>query len=265
MDDKKTGASGEELEQLGPYKLQDQVPQSPGSPGELYRATHETSGATALVLKPSEEDKVPEKDWRVLLSASASERYVAMQVEQTPWAVAPDKQPVESLLFTLEDVHEGVGRMARALDEPHAPHPLWRLGLSLTSAAAVFALIFALVRLASGSPPPSGSGPVVDFPPVLISDNAPDASGPPDEPFGGSFLADTVDAGELAVARPLPREPLKGQKRPPCTRYVEVEINGGCWAPHELKAPCPDALYEHQDKCYLAAFSAKPPPQSLGQ
>ncbi|MFL5358611.1 hypothetical protein [Archangium sp.] len=264
MDDKKNEASGEELEQLGPYKLQDQVPQSPGSPGELYRATHETSGATALVLKPSEEDKVPEKDWRVLLSASASERYVAMQVEQTPWAVAPDKQPVESLLFTLEDVHEGVRHMTRAFEGPEAPRPLWRQGLRLASAAAVCTLIFTLLRLASGSPPPSGSGPVVDSPPVLISDNAQDAGGTPDEPFGGSFLADTVDAGELVVARPLPREPLKGQKRPPCTRYVEVEINGGCWAEHALKAPCPDVLYEYEDKCYLAAFSAKPPPQSVG-
>lgn len=66
------------------------------------------------------------------------------------------------------------------------------------------------------------------------------------------------------VTRP-PEGRRKGQKRPPRTRYVEVEINGGCWAPHQLKAPCLDALYEHQGKCYLAAFSAKPPHQSFGQ
>lgn len=60
-----------------------------------------------------------------------------------------------------------------------------------------------------------------------------------------------------------PQEPFKGQKRPPCTRYVEVELIGACWGPHELKAPCPDVLYEHQGKCYVPLFSAKPPPSAL--
>jgi hypothetical protein len=76
-------------------------------------------------------------------------------------------------------------------------------------------------------------------------------------------LVDTADAGQSVLARPLPREPFKGQKRPPCTRYAEVELVGACWLPHELKAPCPDVLYEYQGKCYSPAFSAKPPPSSL--
>jgi hypothetical protein len=67
------------------------------------------------------------------------------------------------------------------------------------------------------------------------------------------------------LARPLPKEPFKGQKRPPCTRYAEVELVGACWAPHKLKAPCPETLFEHQGECYLPSFSAKPPPSSLGQ
>lgn len=67
-------------------------------------------------------------------------------------------------------------------------------------------------------------------------------------------------------ARPTSaKEPFKGQKRPPCTRYAEVELVGACWAPHKLKAPCPETLFEHQGECYLPSFSAKPPPSSLGQ
>lgn len=263
MDDKKNEASGGELEQLGPYQLQEQVPQSPDSQGELYRATHEESGATALVLKPAEEE-VPKKDWRVHLSASASERYVAMQVEQTPWSVSPEKHSVESLVFTLEGVQEGVRSMDRALAGPQALHPLWRLGLSLASAAAVFALVFALVSVASGSPPPIGSQLLADAPPVLTSDDAQAAGGTPD-PYTAGTLVDTSDAGESVIARPLPREPFKGQKRPPCRRTSEVELVGACWTPHELKAPCPEELYEHEGKCYLPAFSAKSPmPQSVG-
>ncbi len=53
---KKSESSREEPEQLGPYRIQEQVPQAAHSQGELYRATHETSGATALVLKPATED-----------------------------------------------------------------------------------------------------------------------------------------------------------------------------------------------------------------
>lgn len=116
-------------------------------------------------------------------------------------------------------------RMARAFDT-YEPRIRWHLGLGLAGAAVV--------------------------------------SGNPDQPtYRG--LVDTADAGEFVLARPLPREPFKGQKRPPCTRYAEVELVGACWLPHKLKAPCPDVLYEYQGECYLPAYSAKPPPQSLGQ
>ncbi|QRK12658.1 hypothetical protein JQX13_23065 [Archangium violaceum] len=265
MDEKKAEASSEEeLEQLGPYRLEEQVPQSADSQGELYLASHEASGATALVLKPSEEDKVPLKDWRVLISSSDSARYVAMQVEQTPWAVSPEKQSVESLVFTFEGMLEGVRRMARAIPSPYEPRPLLRLGLSLASAAAVCALVFALVHLASVPQPPSGPEPLASTSPAPMSDEVSTVAGTPD-PFDIGTLVDTSDAGESSVlARPLPREPFKGQKRPPCTRYAEVELIGACWTPHKLKAPCPDVLYEYQGECYVPAFSAKPPPQSLG-
>ena len=100
-------------------------------------------------------------------------------------------------------------------------------------------------------------------PPTLMSHEAFTEGGAPDQPTHGG-LVDTWDAGASVLARPLPREPFKGQKRPPCTRYAEVELVGACWLPHKLKAPCPDVLYEHQGECYSPAFSAKPPPQSLG-
>ncbi|MFL5353654.1 MAG: hypothetical protein ACJ8AN_13485, partial [Archangium sp.] len=57
MDDKKKPeASWEERTQLGPYQLEEQMPQPPDSQAELYLARHEKSGATALVLKPDAEE-----------------------------------------------------------------------------------------------------------------------------------------------------------------------------------------------------------------
>jgi hypothetical protein len=190
------------------------------------------------------------------------------EVKDSRRARAPDRHSADALMPLLGDMREGVGRMARALDGPEEPHPLRRLGLALTSTAAVGALLFALVRLGSGPPPPGGPPSLASTPPATESlDSQGDIAGTPDDPFDTGWLADTHDAGdEFPIARPLPREPFKGQKRPPCARYVEAELIGACWVILELEAPCPDDphyVYEHQGKCYSPLFSAKPPPQSL--
>jgi len=256
-EEKKSEASREEPERLGPYLLREQVQQSHDSQEELYLATHETSGATALVRKHSaEESGAPRRDWRVLLGSWASRGYSAMEVEHTDWARAQDRQSAESLLLTLEGVLEEVRRMARVVADNHEPRLRWRLGRGVVSAATVGALIFALVRLTSMSQPPRA-------PPAPMSHEEPTTAGNPDPPASGG-LADTTPPAQPMLARPLPKEPFKGQKRPPCTRYAEVELIGACWMPHKLKAPCPDVLYEHQGECYAPAFSAKPPPSSLG-
>ncbi|OJH40387.1 hypothetical protein [Cystobacter ferrugineus] len=253
-EEEKSQASREEPERLGPYVIQEQVQQSHDSQVELYLATHETSGATALVRKhSSEEVAAAGKDWRVLFGSWAARGYSAMEVERTDWARALDRQSAESLLLTLEGVLEEVRRMARAVADPHEPRLQWSLGRGV--AATVCALLLAWV--ASVSQPPS-------TPPAPMSDEAPTEAEVP-TPFIDRVLADTTPEEPFVLARPLPKEPYKGQKRPPCARYSEVELVGGCWMPHELKAPCPDSLHEYQGKCYVPSFSAKPPPSSLGQ
>jgi hypothetical protein len=266
MDEKKKSeASWEERVQLGPYQLEEQMPQEPDSPGELYRATHEKSGATALVLKPAaEEDVAGLRDCRVRFVSSLAPSYIALEVEDSRGAVASKRNSVEGLVLLFEGVQEGVRRMARALDDNHESRLRWRLGLALAGTAAVCVLLLALVRPVLVSQPLSGPEPLANNPLVSMSHEVPTVGGNPDQPTHGG-LVDISDAGEPVLARPLPREPFKGQKRPPCTRYAEVELVGACWLPHELKAPCPDVLYEYQGKCYSPAFSAKPPPQSLGQ
>jgi hypothetical protein len=260
---KKAESSSEQPEQLGPYRIQEQVPQAAHSQGELYRATHETSGATALVLKPATEDGAL-TDWSVRCVSSASPGFLAMVVEHTPWSVAPDKHSVESLVFTFEEVRKGVGHMAQVVPTSHEPRPWRRLGLALAGTAGVCALVFVLVVLNPESQPPSGANPLAEAVPAPVSHEVPTVAETPDDRYS-AWLADTAPQGQPVLTRPLPREPFKGQKRPPCTRYTEVELVGACWAPHELKAPCPDDLFEYQGKCYLPSFSAKAPPQSLGQ
>jgi hypothetical protein len=263
-EEKKSEASGEEeLEQLGPYLLHEQVEQSHDSPVELYLATHETSGATALVRKhAAEEGAAARKDWRVRLGSWASRGYSAMEVEHSAWARAQDRQSAESLLLTLESVLEEVRRMSRVVvADTQEPRLRWSLGLGMASAAMVCALVFTLVRLSPVSHSPEDPKLVASAEPTPMSY---DALTDNELPLTGNhWLMSNPDGGVPALAHPFPRKPYKGQKRPPCTPRVEVELLGACWVPHELKAPCPEELYEYQGKCYMTVMLPPPTPQSI--
>ena len=257
MDEKKKSeASGEEPDRLGSYMIQEQVQQSHDKEG-LYLATHETSGAKGLLREHSAEERASQgKSWRVQLECWASEGYSFLHVQFTDWARALDRQSAESLLHTLEAVLEEVRRMLHAASCTPEPRARWHLGWGVAGAVLVCALLLALVYRVPVSQLPSA-------PPAPLSHEVLTAG---EESLASSgWLGDTSDAGESVVARPLPKGPFKGQKRPPCTRYTEVELVGGCWMTHEIRAPCPDDLYEYQGKCHAPTFSAKPPPSSLGQ
>jgi hypothetical protein len=240
-EEKKSESSREEVEQVGPYQLQEQVPQDDYSRGELYRATHETSGATALVFKlAAEEGAAPLKDLRVLLSASGAPAYVAMQVEHTPWAVAPDKQSVESLVFTVEGVHEAVGRMAHALHDSTGSRPWWLLGLALAGAAVLGVALL-----------PATLAPVAE---VRVQEES------SEEVWTTDVHMDPVpDSSDEA---PRPR---KNQKRAPCTAGLEREVSGVCWLATEHMPPkCPPQTVAYEGKCLLPVATPRPVPTSMG-
>ncbi|PTL79874.1 hypothetical protein [Vitiosangium sp. GDMCC 1.1324] len=258
--EKKSESGWEESEQLGPYQLHEQVQQDPPGQGELYRATHETSGAAALVLKPAKDDSVPRSDWEMRCISSGDPNYLAVQVERSPWTFAPGKRSAEELVFAFEDLRDGVRRMAEHVPTTHEPRGRRRLALALAGAAAACALLFVLAHLFPASQPPDSPDPMANAEPAPVSQEVPTDT---QVPLTELSLLGPVDGGLLALAHPLPSKPYKGQKRPPCRPRVEMEINGGCWVPHELKAPCPEDLYEHQGKCYTVSMQPQSPAQSL--
>ncbi|MFY0529030.1 hypothetical protein ACN28I_39680 [Archangium gephyra] len=261
-EEKKSEVSREDVEQVGPYQLHEQVPQDEHSRGELYRATHETSGVTALVFRPTEDGSAPLPDWRVRCISSASPSYLVLEVEHSPRSMDPERQSMEELVCVFEDVHEGVKRMADAFPVYDEPRSRWRLGLALAGAAALCALVFALLWQAPLSPPADGPDRLARASPASVSEEVPTDTM---IPLTGHSLRAPADGGPLVLAHPFPRKPYKGQKRPPCTPRIEVEIMGACWVPHELKAPCPEELYEYQGKCYTTSMLPQPLPQSIGQ
>jgi hypothetical protein len=126
------------------------------------------------------------------------------------------------------------------------------------------ALAFALVRQLPVSPPPG-----LPDAPVASAEPSPLDHAVPTDALrhlrGDSPLLSLPDGSSSALARPLPDKPFKEQARPPCTPRNEVEINGGCWTPHALKAPCPNELFEYKGKCYAVTMETRPLPQSLGR
>ena len=241
MDEEKKAEPGEgEMEQVGAYQLQEQVPQDEYSRGELYRATHETSGAAALVFRPPEDEKgsEPLTDWRVRLISSASPGYVALEVEHTPRSVAPDRQSVESLVCAFEDVRETVGRMDHALHTSNDARPWLRLGLALSGTAVLMVLLL-----------PAKLAPVV-------------VRGVQEEAASEEVWATDVHVDPVPVRSGEAPRPRKNQKSAPCTEGLEVEVSGACWLPIE-KRPCPPQTVAHQGQCLLPVAAPRPPVTSL--
>ncbi len=224
--------------QVGPYQFQEEVEQDDTSRWECYRATHETSGATALVLKPAAEDEkssVGLNDWQVRVISSASPSYVALEVEHTPWSLAPDTHSVESLVCTFEEMREGVRRMDQALHASPESRPWRRLALSGATALVVVLL-------------PTKLAPVAEV------RGQEDAS---EEVWATDVHVDPVPGRSGEAPRPR-----SNQKRAPCTEGLEVEVSGACWLPIE-KRPCPPQTMAYQGQCLLPVAVPRPPVTSL--
>jgi serine/threonine protein kinase len=65
-----------------------------------------------------------------------------------------------------------------------------------------------------------------------------------------------------ALALEMPPEPLPGQRRAPCRRRGDVEVNGGCWSKWALTPPCGDDKYEWRGACYGPLFERGRAPTS---
>jgi hypothetical protein len=235
-EEKKSEASWDEPEQVGPYRIQEQVEQEDSSRWECYRATHVTSGAQALVLKRAAQAKKgsePLPDFRAHLTSSAEEDYCALEVEKFPRYLAPDHQSVESLLCTFEEVREAVERMDQALHASNESRPGWRLGLALAGAAVLVVVLL-----------PAKLAPVAE---ERVLDSTREA------------WATDVHVDPVPAKAPLP---VKNQKRAPCTEGLEVEVSGVCWLPIE-KRPCPPQTVAHQGQCLLPVAVPRPPVTSL--
>jgi hypothetical protein len=106
-------------------------------------------------------------------------------------------------------------------------------------------------------------------PPESAREEEPDAGMAPDagtRGLGDDALTTRMEAQEIhlaaeSISLDIPKQPLSGQRRPPCRRSWGVVINGGCW---KLLAgsepPCDDGEYRWQGACYVPALDQSRPP-----
>lgn len=76
-------------------------------------------------------------------------------------------------------------------------------------------------------------------------------------------VAQEATPGAEPISRDMERQPLPGQRRPPCQRKGALVINGGCWKLlANIEAPCDDDDYEWQGACYRPIFDRKRVPNT---
>jgi hypothetical protein len=80
----------------------------------------------------------------------------------------------------------------------------------------------------------------------------------------GTGASESPSSRTKAVAKPVPEEPMDGQRRAPrCRPPVEIAINEGCWiAVQDMKPPCPEPSYEWKGRCYIPSASSPSRPVS---
>ena len=142
------------------------------------------------------------------------------------------------------------------------PRPWWRLGLTLSSAAAVCALAFALVHLAPVPQPPSDPDSLARAEPAPMSHEVPTNT---EVPFTGNSVVDTVDRGLPALAHPFPAQALQRAEapslHPSCRGGDHGRLLGASRAEGAVPGGAPN---EYQGKCYTTSMLPPPTPQSLG-
>ncbi|HVG63038.1 MAG TPA: serine/threonine-protein kinase [Hyalangium sp.] len=143
---------------------------------------------------------------------------------------------------------EELEAMPAAMSAGYLPSP------SARKAAIAAAMAFAVLALCQGADEPYAQAQEVAWVEAQGTDEAPDGG---TKGLGEEVASARVDAegppvhAWVAITKPVPDQPLPGQRRSPCPRNVEVVIKGGCWKHQpDIRPPCGD-YYEWQSACYL--------------
>jgi hypothetical protein len=219
-------------------------------PSELASVCPELSSVTLRMLS-----KEPAARGSAEENARALEALLASGAPHLAGAILP----TTAMALTERTDHPG----------PPSPRviPLW---LTWAGSSALGALVvlsaWGLTLLAARAPEPSHA---------LTAREALEDAGVRNTPSGladagveDSMLAAVQDApgaqtGESHLAREMPQQPFKGQRKPPCEQRGEKPIIGACWVPvGDERPPCGPKMFDHDGRCYIPSFNGPRQPTS---
>jgi hypothetical protein len=82
-----------------------------------------------------------------------------------------------------------------------------------------------------------------------------------EESLASAVVTSSAKANPEWISRELPKNPLPGQRKPPCTPRKERAINGACWVHLGMDAPCGDE-FEWEGRCYMISYATPRQPTS---
>jgi eukaryotic-like serine/threonine-protein kinase len=194
---------------------------------------------------------------RLIPMASELEHLILRMLAENP----QDRGTAAEVAAALEDVVATSGKVSArrgppAMSPKRARHQVALLGNGLALPMLAGCLAFGLIVLLAGLlslerqwAPPSimddgGTRGVADS---AVEDLPASSWAPESEPQG--------------VRLEMLKEPLPGQRRPPCPR-AQVNIRGGCWVEVvKVSPPCGDGFYDWKGACY-APVAAPPRPNT---
>jgi hypothetical protein len=235
------------------YRLVTRVYPPPGTAPEELKSQLQEPAERRLPARAFNERVVPALSELIerMLEEKPEARSPARVVAETAEAAARQQGPEADVpLFALE---QPTTQHVPAPGSTGIRKPSW--GLLLRAAAVSGGLL-----LVAGGVMQWGLGSRMDMQAV-----APDVetTGLGEDSLTSREVAQEATPAPESISRDMERQPLPGQRRPPCQRKGALVIHGGCWKLQaNIEAPCDDEDYEWQGACYRPIYDRKRVPNT---
>jgi serine/threonine protein kinase len=235
------------------YRLVTRVYPPPGTAPEELKSQLQEPAERRLPARALNERVVPPLSDLIeqMLEGHPEARSPARVVAEAAAAAARQLGPEADV--RLFDLEQPASEHAPARGDIVPRRPSWRSRLRVAAVSGGLLLV---------------TGGVMHLGPSPCMDTQAVAPGVATTGLGEASLASRGAAQEVPpepapISRDMPKQPVPGQRRPPCQRKGALIIHGGCWKLlANIEAPCDDDDYEWQGACYRPIYERKRVPNT---
>jgi predicted Ser/Thr protein kinase len=250
------------------YRLVAGVYPHPGTDPEALKAQLQVPLPARRPVRELNKRVVPELSALIerMLAKEPEARGTAREIAEAAEAAVEHARPAaHAPILALErpeaKAHAEPAQVARVsvVERAESGARAWEWRRVLLAAVMSLAVVGPCWMAPKSSPAPS----------VVVQAEAPAAEWTPDagtRGLGDDALTERVDSQEIPLAsepisREFPKQPLPGQRRPPCPNRREAVLFGACWKRlADITPPCGDSYYELESSCYDPVMERSPLP-----